>query len=795
MRTSIHPSRSRLHAAVRVALLAVAAGSLAASDLDAQVIGPEYVINPGPGIPFEPQIAAYGDIIVAVWGDAAEGVATAYSLDRGVTWTPGSPLARLQPSDDPIQAPSISVDGSGNFVMAVVYEPFPPFGHGIAIYRAELPVSGLVWTGPILAIQPVEYVSGWCGTPVALPRLAQDRESGNVYLVHAREGFDCEREVIFSRSTDGGLNWSTPATLSSGTRSTGAAVTVGPDGDVHVVWRRFGLGAELIEGRHSTDGGLTFGPILAVAEAPANPGQHPPGWWPPNDRIDDLGLTSGLPLGSEFPALAIDRSMGMHRGRMYAVWAERFEATTGPRTQLLFETDPNGDVATATPFVLGADIVGWLPDVHFEFDEDWWTFEADAGTTIHIDGVVSKASTPGARHFFIVYCELEAGGLRTLNVPTISTDGYDPPMIMTLPKTGRYYIRTYSTVPGKAYFLPTRVIAPGAGSTARDHRDIVLTWSDDGGQTWAPKVRVNDDAPLHDQSFPTVAVDSIGRVHVVWYDRRDQDCAGRVNTYWAMSHDGGQSFGPNHALSTASSTWFFQPGITNIGDRIGIDVVGDRVHVAWVDARHNPTSSVGGGKIFTVAIADLATSIAVPRFVAGLRDGRVEIAWTVRDAAGISGFRVHRDELPSGVAVTLPSPEVAGSGDYRIEDSTVEPGRAYQYRLEVIRATGSTWEGPVEVTLPGEVPSLALERMSPNPFATGTTITLAVPRAGTARLHAYDVTGHEVAEIHTGEVAAGRTSIRWEGTDRRGRPLPAGVYLIRAVVNGQSTTSRLIRMP
>jgi hypothetical protein len=603
--------------------------------------------------------------------------------------------------------------------------------------------------------------------------------------------------VAFLRSADGGTSWSTPVILNTGTRSTGAALAVGPDGDLTVVWRRFGLGAELIEGRRSVDGGLSFSPIFLVADAPSNPGQHPPGWWPPDDRKDDLGETAGLPLGSEFATLAVDHSSGAHRGRLYAAWAECFAATPAPRTRFSFEVEPNEDVATATPFVLGDDVFGFVDDVHSQYDSDWWTFVAEAGTTIHINGLVTEApGLPNAMHFFKLYCELEGGGLRTLNVPTISVNGYDPPMVITLPKSGRYYVWTDSSVPWKTYLLPTRVIEPDAGAVARDHRDIVLTWSDDGGQTWSPKVRVNDDAPLNDQSFPNVAVDELGRVHVVWYDRRGQDCAGRVNTYWAMSVDGGASFGPNRALSSASSTWFFQPGITNIGDRIGIGVDGERVQVAWVDARHNPSGvGMGGGKIFGVTISDLATSIAVPRFVAEPGEGRVGLGWTVRDAAGITGFRVHRDELPSGPTAIIEGPEVAGAGEYAFEDTNVAPGRAYRYRLEVVRLAGSSWEGPVEVALPGRVPNLALERVSPNPFASATLLTLAVPRAGEARIHAYDVTGHEVAEIHTGDVPAGRTTIRWEGADRQGRPLPAGVYLVRAIVNGESTAARVIRMP
>jgi hypothetical protein len=259
-----------------------------------------------------------------------------------------------------------------------------------------------------------------------------------------------------------------------------------------------------------------------------------------------------------------------------------------------------------------------------------------------------------------------------------------------------------------------------------------------------------------------------------------------------MSRDGGESFEPNRRLSSASGLWSFQ-GIPSIGDRLGMASSGDAVHVAWTDARHDPVSSEGGN-IYGVTLTDLPTSIAVPRFVAEVVGGAVELGWTVRDASGITGFRVHRAE-DGRAEVPLADVALAGAGEHRYLDPTVAPGGRYRYRLEVERGTSSRWEGPVEIEMPGDVVALTLERVAPNPFAHVTTLTLAVPRAGDATVRAYDVAGHEAGEIHHGFLPSGRAALRWEGKDPQGRPLAPGVYLVRAVVNGETATTRVIRMP
>src|SRR5205823_3796979 len=54
------------------------------------------------------------------------------------------------------------------------------------------------------------------------------------------------------------------------------------------------------------------------------------------------------------------------------------------------------------------------------------------------------------------------------------------------------------------------------------HGDIVFTRSTDGGTSWSPVVKINDDSVQgKDQFFPWLAVGSDGTIHVSWMDRRE----------------------------------------------------------------------------------------------------------------------------------------------------------------------------------------------------------------------------------------------------------------------------------
>jgi hypothetical protein len=82
----------------------------------------------------------------------------------------------------------------------------------------------------------------------------------------------------------------------------------------------------------------------------------------------------------------------------------------------------------------------------------------------------------------------------------------------------------------------------------------------------------------------------------------------------------------------------------------------------------------------------------------------------------------------------------------------------------------------------------------PSPFHRDVTIAVDSPAAAAATALAYDVRGRPVRRLWSGTLAVGRTLVRWDGNDDRGRPVPSGVYFVRVTANGASQVSKIVRV-
>jgi len=109
------------------------------------------------------------------------------------------------------------------------------------------------------------------------------------------------------------------------------------------------------------------------------------------------------------------------------------------------------------------------------------------------------------------------------------------------------------------------------------NEDVYVVHSGDGGATWGPKVRVNDDAGSARQIMPWTDVDPKGSVHVAWTDFRN----GVVEIFYARSEDLAQTWSPNARVNSATG-----PLVSWLGDyqAVAVDPSG-AVGTAWTDTR------------------------------------------------------------------------------------------------------------------------------------------------------------------------------------------------------------------
>jgi spore coat protein A, manganese oxidase len=79
----------------------------------------------------------------------------------------------------------------------------------------------------------------------------------------------------------------------------------------------------------------------------------------------------------------------------------------------------------------------------------------------------------------------------------------------------------------------------------------------------------------------------------------------------------------------------------------------------------------------------------------------------------------------------------------------------------------------------------------PNPAQKGSMMRFALRAAGQVDLDLYDVAGHRVRQIASGPFPAGAQTLRWDGTDDRGRTVASGVYLLNLRADGVNRTIKV----
>lgn len=89
----------------------------------------------------------------------------------------------------------------------------------------------------------------------------------------------------------------------------------------------------------------------------------------------------------------------------------------------------------------------------------------------------------------------------------------------------------------------------------------------------------------------------------------------------------------------------------------------------------------------------------------------------------------------------------------------------------------------LEQNYPNPFSSEAISRLAGNP---GTVISFSLPVSGEVTVNIYDETGQLVRTLVDGERTAGRHNVHWDGRNRFGNTVAAGIYLYRILVRGEN---------
>jgi len=372
------------------------------------------------------------------------------------------------------------------------------------------------------------------------------------------------RQVGVGYSTDGGLTWrDTLFRETSYVWQSDPGLTVDANGNFYAVILSFNSTSEPngLFVLKSTNGGRDWGAPVAVV-----------------NRVPGVFEDKEL--------IACDRTQSPYRGNLYVVWTRFYS------TQIMLSRSTDGNQSWSSPIAIsdGSASVQWpVPAVGPNGEVYCAWVRLSSPRSIRIDKSMDGGVTWGTDRTV-----QDVGFGQGYIQPSVLVFSY-PAMDIDItdgPHRGNIYI---------AYM--------DYGPTTSE-TDLYFTKSTDGGASWSPRIRLNDDSlgNRRDQFHPWLKVDRDGVISVIWYDRRLDPNNMLMDVYLTQSTDGGNTWSPNVRVTTVSSDprlfpppaekWSGgQPRVLagRLGEYNGLDAWNrEMIFAIWSDTRTgNPDTYVG----------------------------------------------------------------------------------------------------------------------------------------------------------------------------------------------------------
>ena len=120
-------------------------------------------------------------------------------------------------------------------------------------------------------------------------------------------------------------------------------------------------------------------------------------------------------------------------------------------------------------------------------------------------------------------------------------------------------------------------------------------------------------------------------------------------------------------------------------------------------------------------------------------------------------------------------------------------GMFYLDDVAIIRAMAASLPTQIALTEEKHPAASALGQNFPNPFNGATSLRFALKAPGAVELAVFDLAGHRVATLVSGEHRAETHAVRWDGRDEREKRMASGIYFYRLRhSNGQVETRTLV---
>jgi len=129
--------------------------------------------------------------------------------------------------------------------------------------------------------------------------------------------------------------------------------------------------------------------------------------------------------------------------------------------------------------------------------------------------------------------------------------------------------------------------------------------------------------------------------------------------------------------------------------------------------------------------------------------------------------------------------------------SKIEPANGYNsstlYATDMIFSSHFTIDAALNVEDIIPIPyNFSLKQNYPNPFNPVTHVEFQIPYDVQVKISITDITGREIRNLEYSRFSAGAHRVIWDGRDRFGKNVSAGVYLCRVQAGDQLRTGKML---
>jgi hypothetical protein len=314
--------------------------------------------------------------------------------------------------------------------------------------------------------------------------------------------------------------------------------------------------------------------------------------------------------GGDKQWFAIDNTNSSGHGFQYQCWSTDGNNYNGRQ----FTRSTNGGLT-------------WMTPHNIPNSPAWGTLDVDANGNLFIGGVNLEsgeiwclrsinAKNGGVSPTFDQSTPVNLGGNIVAGEP-INPAGLVGQIFLVADRSG-------TSTNNNVYMLTS--VQP-AGST--NGSDVMFVRSTDGGGTFSPPRRINDDPVNHAKWhwFGTLSVAPNGRIDAVWYDTRNAADNTTSQLFYSYSMDGGNTWSPNVAVSNPFSPFVGYPNQAKIGDYITVVSNNASANVAYaatfngeediyyVQIRPSAPTQASLGNISTRSLVQTGQNVMIGGFI------------------------------------------------------------------------------------------------------------------------------------------------------------------------------------